>query len=79
MDLFLKLVSVAITGQLFAWLYFHLSSPLRSVRGPFLARFTDTWYLWSIGKGNFEELNLVLHKEYGIDPVKWQFHVSLPF
>ncbi|KAL7620204.1 hypothetical protein AAE478_009197 [Parahypoxylon ruwenzoriense] len=40
-------------------------SPLRSVPGPFLARFSDGWYLWRMYKGHFELDNVVLHKKYG--------------
>jgi hypothetical protein len=40
-------------------------SPLRSVPGPFLARFTDAWYFWNVHKGSFEEINAKLHNKYG--------------
>ncbi|KAB5550751.1 cytochrome P450 [Coniochaeta sp. 2T2.1] len=42
-----------------------LVSPLRSVPGPFLARFTDGWYLWRVSRGQFEKDNLALHARYG--------------
>jgi cytochrome P450 len=42
-----------------------LFSPLRTVPGPFLARFTDAWYFWTVRKGSFEEVNVNLHKKYG--------------
>lgn len=44
-----------------------LISPLRSVGGPFLARFTDLWYAWRTRVGRFEFDNLELHKKYGIN------------
>jgi hypothetical protein len=45
-----------------------LSSPLRSVPGPLLARFTDVWYMWRVSKGRFELENLALHEKYGESP-----------
>lgn len=40
-------------------------SPLRSVPGPFLARFTRFWYLQQVRAGNFEKVNIELHRKYG--------------
>lgn len=45
-------------------LYRLFLSPLRSIPGPFLARFTDTWYLWHVWQDHFEHVNLELHKTY---------------
>ncbi|CAK7198503.1 hypothetical protein SEUCBS139899_001164 [Sporothrix eucalyptigena] len=42
-----------------------LRSPLRSVPGPFLARFTDAWYVWRVWRGHFEDDNAALHATYG--------------
>ncbi|CAG9939596.1 unnamed protein product [Clonostachys rosea f. rosea IK726] len=42
-----------------------LRSPLRTVRGPFFARFTDGWYFWQVWKGSFQHVNQELHKKYG--------------
>lgn len=39
--------------------------PLRSIPGPFLARFTRLWYFFEVYKGSFEISNLGLHKTYG--------------
>ncbi|KAI0198870.1 cytochrome P450 [Astrocystis sublimbata] len=41
-------------------------TPLRSVPGPFLARFTDLWYLWHVVRGHWEARNIELHRRYGI-------------
>lgn len=38
---------------------------LRSIPGPFLARWTDFWYMWHIYQGKFEYKNLELHEKYG--------------
>ncbi|KAI1100655.1 cytochrome P450 [Jackrogersella minutella] len=45
--------------------YRHLTSPLRSVPGPFLARFTNLWYFWKLTPGSFEVTNQELHEKYG--------------
>ncbi|KAF4535861.1 Cytochrome P450 [Lasiodiplodia theobromae] len=42
-----------------------LFSPLRSVPGPFLARFTRLWYLWKVWRGDFQKTNIELHRKYG--------------
>lgn len=43
-----------------------LVSPLRSIPGPLLARFTDLWYLVKIRRGDFELTNKRLHEQYGM-------------
>jgi hypothetical protein len=43
----------------------YLLDPLRSIPGPFLARFSRLWYFLEIYKGSFEETNIELHKRYG--------------
>src|SRR5947207_14637470 len=45
--------------------YFAITSPLRYVPGPFLARFTQLWYLWRVHNGHFEQGNIDLHHKYG--------------
>lgn len=42
-----------------------IRSPLKSVGGPFLARFSDVWYFWTVRKGHFEVTNRELHEEHG--------------
>ncbi|KAI5921572.1 cytochrome P450 [Camillea tinctor] len=42
-----------------------LASPLRAVGGPFLARFTDLWYVRKLSEGEFEKVNKELHEKYG--------------
>ncbi|KAK1985486.1 cytochrome P450 [Colletotrichum cereale] len=42
-----------------------LRSPLRSAPGPLVARFTDLWYFHRVKQGDFEKLNLQLHRKYG--------------
>jgi hypothetical protein len=42
-----------------------LSSPLRSLPGPFWARFTRLWYLSKVWAGDFQKTNIELHEVYG--------------
>jgi hypothetical protein len=42
-----------------------VSSPLRDVPGPVVARFTNLWYLWRVKRGSFENDNLELHRKHG--------------
>lgn len=43
----------------------NLWSPLRSVPGPFLARFTRLWEVYAVRKYDFATYNSRLHKKYG--------------
>ena len=52
--------------QLLLHIYRYFTSPLRSVPGPFIARFTDLWYLKQVQDGCFEKVNRELHKKYGL-------------
>ncbi|KAI4599462.1 hypothetical protein KJ359_001904 [Pestalotiopsis sp. 9143b] len=59
---------VAVSGVVFyavLTLFRHLSSPLRTIPGPFAARFTDLWYLLKVRRRNFEVANKKLHDKYG--------------
>ncbi|KAF2964007.1 hypothetical protein GQX73_g9563 [Xylaria multiplex] len=42
-----------------------LFSPLRSIPGPFLSRFTDIWYLSRLVRFNFQIEHVELHRKYG--------------
>ncbi|KAK9780460.1 putative Cytochrome P450 [Seiridium cardinale] len=64
----LTLVGLAGCGLIACFLltlYRHLTSPLRSIPGPFLARFTDLWYLFQVHRGHFNLVNQKLHEKYG--------------
>lgn len=47
------------------YIYQTLTSPLRHVPGPFLARFTRLWELQAICKQENAALNIALHEKYG--------------
>ncbi|GME41742.1 Cytochrome P450 [Neofusicoccum parvum] len=40
-------------------------SPLRSIPGPFFARFSRLWYLKHVYRGEFHKTNVALHRKYG--------------
>lgn len=46
--------------------------PLRSIPGPFLARFSRLWYLGAVHKGDFEKQNIKLHRKHG--EKSWRDH-----
>ncbi|KAK7425512.1 hypothetical protein QQZ08_007953 [Neonectria magnoliae] len=57
--------ALLIVVQLLIKLHHAFFSPLASVPGPYLARFTDLWYAWRINKGHFERDNIAAHRRYG--------------
>ncbi|KAJ9608403.1 hypothetical protein H2200_007391 [Cladophialophora chaetospira] len=62
--------SAIVVGVLLSvWLSYKLivtlRDPLRTVPGPFLARFTKLWYLRNVWRGDFEKTNVALHKKHG--------------
>lgn len=47
-------------------LYRAAVDPLRSVPGPFLARFTRLWWFGALAREDFEKTNISLHKKHGM-------------
>ena len=41
------------------------NSPLRSVPGPWLARYTSIWLINAIGSRDYHQINIRLHQKYG--------------
>ncbi|OAA67679.1 Cytochrome P450 [Cordyceps fumosorosea ARSEF 2679] len=58
-------IGIALIGFIAVTIIQALTSPLRSVPGPFLARFTRLWYLFRVVRGHFEDENIALHRRYG--------------
>ncbi|OAQ66758.1 cytochrome P450 pisatin demethylase [Pochonia chlamydosporia 170] len=58
------LVAIAFT-YLTSAIIAAIFSPLRSIPGPFWARFTRLWYFRRVYDGNFEHDNIDLHRRYG--------------
>lgn len=50
---------------IFYSIYAHLTSPLRSIPGPWIARFTRLWYFMHVRSGQFHHKNIELHAKYG--------------
>jgi hypothetical protein len=63
--LVIAVVVLLLLFRLIHSVYSCLTSPLRSIPGPFLARFTKLWYLWRVYNGHFEQENIALHRKYG--------------
>ncbi|KAK2030248.1 cytochrome P450 [Colletotrichum zoysiae] len=62
----LHTVCYAIAGLICAfYLVRPFLSPLRSVPGPFLARYTDAWFVWRVHRGHVEQDLIALHKKHG--------------
>ncbi|KAH6715260.1 cytochrome P450 oxidoreductase [Leptodontidium sp. MPI-SDFR-AT-0119] len=61
----LLLLAFSLTLLLFYYLTAALLSPLRSIPGPFWARFTRWWKFIEIYRGEFEKTNIELHRRYG--------------
>lgn len=53
------------TTRVLLFLYKSLTSPLRSVPGPFLARFGRFYYFVRVAIGHWEHENIALHRKYG--------------
>jgi hypothetical protein len=54
---------------IFKYIYQILASPLRSVPGPILARFTRLWEIYSVCKHDNPTHNIALHEKYGKTPL----------
>ncbi|ATY61323.1 cytochrome P450 pisatin [Cordyceps militaris] len=63
--LLLYVVGTALVGAIATTILRAVVSPLRSIPGPFFARFTRLWYVARVVKGHFEAENIALHKRYG--------------
>lgn len=57
---------------------FALLSPLRSIPGPFWARFTRLWKLFEIYGGKFEKTNIDLHRKYGKKSFSYLWKLLMP-
>lgn len=62
---YMSLVLVLVTFWVFYILKCALAPGLRSIPGPFLAKFTDAWRLYKVYRGDFENCTIELHKKYG--------------
>lgn len=59
------LVAILLLGIIVYQIYQFTIDPLRSVPGPFVARFTQLWEAYHVSKGHFEQVEIQLHKRYG--------------
>ena len=55
-----------VFGGIFSYVILRaLSSPLRHIPGPFLARFMRGWHAWQVFWGDFPQTLGALHAKYG--------------
>lgn len=59
-------IVAVVAFAVFKYIYQTLTSPLRNVPGPFLARFTRLWEIQAIRKHENAALNIALHEKYGL-------------
>lgn len=64
-QLVLAIAGFALLAQILVSFVQWLRSPLPSVPGPLLARYTDFWYFHRLKQGKFEKVNQELHRQYG--------------
>lgn len=62
----LVLLSVLVVLSIVQRAYKALTTPLRHLPGPLLARFSRWWLFGAIGSRNFQTININLHKKYGV-------------
>ncbi|KAJ5305480.1 Cystathionine beta-synthase core [Penicillium atrosanguineum] len=65
MSILLHLAVALLVYTVTCTIYQVLFSPLRTVPGPFFARWTRLWELFEVCQGHFEKTNIELHKRYG--------------
>jgi hypothetical protein len=56
---------ILATTQVIIFVYKALTSPLRTVPGPFLARFGRLYYFIKVAQGRWEHDDMALHRKYG--------------
>lgn len=61
----LTILAAGLAFQVFLAVFQAITSPLRSIPGPFWARFTRLWYFARVANGSFEKDNIALHRRYG--------------
>jgi cytochrome P450 len=64
-EIFISSIAVIVAVRLFWTLFRELTSPLRAIKGPALARWTRWWYFSRVYHGQFELENIALHRKYG--------------
>jgi hypothetical protein len=65
MALPLQLLAYLVGAFVLVYLFAPLFSSLRSIGGPFLARFTDLWYVGKLVNGTVEHDWIRLHEKHG--------------
>lgn len=64
-SLLLKAIGFAVIVLGVQYAYTYLSSPLKKIPGPFLAKFSNVWRFWNHYGQTHIETQKELHKKYG--------------
>lgn len=64
-SLLIKALSLGIIVLVIQYIFLYLKSPLKAIPGPFLAKFSDIWRLYSHYDQTHIETQKKLHKQYG--------------
>ena len=64
-QLIFSVLGLTIAARLIYLAIQHITSPVRSVPGPWQARFTRLWFLLKVRSGSFHHDNIDLHRKYG--------------
>ena len=65
LELFISGAALLLAVSVLWNLYGEVTSPLRTIKGPALARWTRFWYFYRVARGRFELDNIALHRKYG--------------
>jgi hypothetical protein len=63
--MFFQIVSLVGVGMICQLLWVYFSSPIKSIPGPFAAKFTNLWRLFDTWGGRCELTHQMLHEKYG--------------
>lgn len=58
-------LSLFLLARVLYTIYKHVTSPERTIPGPWLARFSRLWYFLHVRSGEFHHDNVALHAKYG--------------
>lgn len=67
MSLLVLVTGLGLAAYTTYWLLYEIFfNPLRKIPGPFLARFTILWEVWTLYQGSYLQDLLKLHEKHGM-------------
>ena len=61
----LPIIIIFLLGCLIVWQVILNTLKLRSIKGPFIARYTDLWRVLKVHQGDMHNVYIELHQKYG--------------